>query len=105
MDSNGRTGGITHPSPEAQEAVIRNAYQNAGGLDHNLTGYFECHGTGTPVGDPLEVSAIGRFFASGRQKTPLYIGSVSRGNITPSTQYFIVFKVLNPIPDQTQSRP
>ena len=40
--SNGRTGGISHPSPEAQEAVIRQAYHNAGDIDPNLTGYFEC---------------------------------------------------------------
>ncbi len=42
VPSNGRTGGISHPSPEGQEAVIRQAYENAGGLDPNLTGYFEC---------------------------------------------------------------
>lgn len=91
--SNGRTGGISHPSPEGQEAVVRQAYKNAGGLDPNLTGYFECHGTfkivflelylltpsvgtGTPVGDPLEISAVGRVFSSGRQERPLLIGAV-----------------------------
>jgi acyl transferase domain-containing protein len=74
--SNGRGGGITHPSPDAQELVIRQAFQNAGGLDPNLTGYFECHGTGTPVGDPLEVSAIGRVFSAGREQQRLLIGSV-----------------------------
>ena len=56
---------------------MRRAYESAGGLDPNLTGYFECHGTGTPVGDPLEIDAIGRLFAAGRQEEPLLIGSVS----------------------------
>lgn len=74
--SNGRGGGITHPSPDAQEAVIRQAFKNAGGLDPGLTGYFECHGTGTPVGDPLEVSAIGRVFGAVGQRERLLIGSV-----------------------------
>ena len=74
---NGRTGGITHPSPEGQEAVVRKAYANAGGLDPDLTGYFECHGTGKPSGDPIEVSAIGRVFEEVRRKDPLLIGSVS----------------------------
>ncbi|KAL8669473.1 MAG: hypothetical protein Q9168_005935 [Polycauliona sp. 1 TL-2023] len=38
VNANGRTGGITHPSPDGQEAVIRRAYQRAGGLDPKLTG-------------------------------------------------------------------
>lgn len=77
FNANGKTGGISHPSPEGQEAVIRQAYKNAGGLDPNLTGYFECHGTGTPVGDPIEVAALGKVFAAGRTSEPLLIGSVS----------------------------
>ena len=76
INANGKTGGISHPSPEGQEAVMRRAYEAAGGLDPDLTGYFECHGTGTAVGDPLEVSAVGRLFAAGREKEPLLIGSI-----------------------------
>ena len=77
VNTNGRTAGIAHPSPEGQEAVIRSAYKNAGGLDPDLTGLFECHGTGTQVGDPLEVSAIGCVFGSGRKEdNPLLIGSI-----------------------------
>lgn len=74
--SNGRTGGISHPSPEGQEAVMRRAYESAGNLDLDLTGYFECHGTGTAVGDPLEVSAVGKLFSAGRKHEGLLIGSV-----------------------------
>ena len=76
FNANGRTGGISHPSPDGQEAVMRQAYQDAGNLNPDLTGYAECHGTGTPVGDPIEVSAVGRVFSSGRTKEPLLIGSV-----------------------------
>ncbi|MCJ1377213.1 hypothetical protein MMC17_000305 [Xylographa soralifera] len=76
INANGRTGGISHPSPEGQEAVMRRAYESAGGLDLDLTGYFECHGTGTPVGDPLEVTAVGRLFSAGRQDERLLIGSI-----------------------------
>ncbi|KAF1960291.1 hypothetical protein CC80DRAFT_513899 [Byssothecium circinans] len=46
------------------EAVIREAYRNAGNLPFADTSYFECHGTGTYVGDPLEVAAVGNVFAS-----------------------------------------
>lgn len=59
---------------EGQEALIRQAYDNAK-LSPQSTGYFECHGTGTPVGDPVEVAAIGRVFASTRA-SPLLVGSV-----------------------------
>ena len=42
-----------------------------------MTRLFEAHGTGTPVGDPLEASAIGAVFASQRSKEePLFIGAV-----------------------------
>ena len=43
-----------------------------------MTAYVECHGTGTPVGDPLEIAAIGRVFAKDRSPhNPLLVGSVS----------------------------
>jgi acyl transferase domain-containing protein len=75
VNPNGRTAGISHPSVEGQEALIHQVYRNAG-LPTHQTGYFECHGTGKPVGDPVEVKAIGRVFASERIHEPLLIGSV-----------------------------
>ncbi|CAJ2505661.1 Uu.00g130550.m01.CDS01 [Anthostomella pinea] len=74
VNANGSTPGITQPSVDLQEAVIRKAYSNAG-LDFADTDYIECHGTGTPVGDPIEVEAIGRCF-SRQGGTPLMIGGV-----------------------------
>lgn len=50
--------GITHPNLEGQKDVIQHAYRRGGDLDPRLTGYFEIHGTGTPIGDPLEVNAV-----------------------------------------------
>ena len=74
--SNGKGLGINHPSQEAQEAVIRKAYARAG-LDFAQTGYFECHGTGTPVGDPIECAAIGNVFTESKTiNNPLLIGSL-----------------------------
>ncbi|KUL86372.1 hypothetical protein ZTR_08618 [Talaromyces verruculosus] len=74
INSNGRTPGITLPDAKMQEAVIRKAYQNAN-LSFNDTDYVECHGTGTPVGDPIEVDGIAACFAN-RVGEPLRIGSV-----------------------------
>ncbi|KAI1177722.1 hypothetical protein F4777DRAFT_576800 [Nemania sp. FL0916] len=80
VNANGRTSGITRPNASAQEAVIRKAYDNAG-LSFSDTTYFECHGTGTPAGDPVELEAIGKVFASDRRPGTdlpglLFVGSV-----------------------------
>ncbi|KOS22576.1 Lovastatin nonaketide synthase [Escovopsis weberi] len=62
-NDDGKTPGITQPNTNAHEALIRAAYRSAG-LEsrHHETGYFECHGTGTAVGDPLEANAVARVF-------------------------------------------
>ncbi|ORX94601.1 hypothetical protein BCR34DRAFT_608222 [Clohesyomyces aquaticus] len=74
-NQDGRTPGLTQPSAEAQEQLIREVYQKAG-LDFASTRYVEAHGTGTPVGDPLEIKAIGRVFRTSRSsEKPLYVGS------------------------------
>ncbi|KIX10093.1 uncharacterized protein Z518_01174 [Rhinocladiella mackenziei CBS 650.93] len=79
VNSNGKTPGITLPSSNEQEAVIRKAYARAG-LRFDDTIYVECHGTGTPVGDPIEVEGISRVFSQSpkcqRDGQPLLIGSV-----------------------------
>ena len=68
----GKTPGLTVPSTESQETVMRRAYKVAGITDYSRTGFVECHGTGTPTGDPLEANAVARVFGD----TGVYIGSV-----------------------------
>ncbi|KAH8815396.1 iterative type I polyketide synthase [Xylogone sp. PMI_703] len=75
VNQDGRTAGISLPSSQAQEALMRKVYQNAG-LGFEDTHMVEAHGTGTAAGDPLEASAIARTFASRRKDIPLYIGAV-----------------------------
>ncbi|CAD6445534.1 dae50dc7-2c16-4c37-8a7b-ae80d7e5f4a2 [Sclerotinia trifoliorum] len=71
-----RTPTLTQPSAESQEALIRRVYAQAG-LGFEDTRYFEAHGTGTSVGDPIEVSAIGNVLSEHRsQEEPLLVGSV-----------------------------
>ncbi|KAI1122100.1 hypothetical protein F5Y10DRAFT_287542 [Nemania abortiva] len=75
--SNGRTNGLASPSSEAQAAAIRQAYTSAGLSNFNNTAYLECHGTGTPAGDPTEVNGIGSVFSPSRSPDkPLIIGSI-----------------------------
>ena len=58
VNQDGRTPGITVPSREAQGMAIVRACRS-GGIEPGSVGYFEAHGTGTAVGDPIEVAAIG----------------------------------------------
>ncbi|KAH7083527.1 putative polyketide synthase [Paraphoma chrysanthemicola] len=58
----GRTPGMSQPSTDAQEKLIRRAYEVAGITDYNATAVVECHGTGTAVGDPIEAKAVARIF-------------------------------------------
>ncbi|KAI0448681.1 lovastatin nonaketide synthase [Xylaria acuta] len=77
-NADGKTPSITQPSSTAQAELIDQTYNDAG-LDQPETDYFECHGTGTPVGDPLELTAIASTIGAARRtagKTPLYIGSI-----------------------------
>ena len=72
----GKSPGITQPTKQAQMQLIRDAYA-AGGLDFTQTRYFEAHGTGTAVGDPIEAAAIAGVFNSHRSREgPLFVGAV-----------------------------
>ena len=99
VNANGKTGGITRPSAQGQEAAIRKAYENAGINSFSDTTFFECHGTGTPAGDPLEVSAIGNVFASSRSdalEDRLLIGSIkpSLGHTEGASALASIMKVV-----------
>ena len=81
VNSDGRSAGITMPNPEAQAKLIRQAYERSG-LDPVMDRcqYFECHGTGTQAGDPVEAQAIQRaFYPKSVVFSPddkLYVGSI-----------------------------
>ncbi|WP_203217982.1 type I polyketide synthase [Nocardia terpenica] len=73
VNHDGRTPGTAVPSADAQRALIRVACRTAG-VDPRSVGYFEAHGTGTAVGDPLEATAIGDALADTGHRH--WIGSV-----------------------------
>ncbi|MBL4846113.1 MAG: type I polyketide synthase [Planctomycetes bacterium] len=76
LNQDGRTPGMTMPSGEAQQAMLREAYGQAG-VEPDQVNYVEAHGTGTAIGDPIEAGAIGSVLGAPRQgDTPLYLGSV-----------------------------
>ncbi|MGY6272312.1 SDR family NAD(P)-dependent oxidoreductase [Achromobacter denitrificans] len=76
VNTDGSKSGLTVPSADAQAELLRAAYARAGISPADID-YLEAHGTGTPVGDPIETRAIGE--ALGRLRPagrPLPIGSV-----------------------------
>ncbi|MFF2192597.1 type I polyketide synthase [Streptomyces sp. NPDC058157] len=76
VNNDGGGEGLTAPSREGQEDVLRRAYERAG-VDPLGVQYVELHGTGTPVGDPVEAAALGAVLGAGRPAgRPLLVGSV-----------------------------
>lgn len=76
INQDGRSNGITAPNGPAQESVIREALERSGMQPADID-YVETHGTGTPLGDPIEVRALGAVLGSGRSADrPLMIGSI-----------------------------
>lgn len=60
-NQDGASMGITAPNPAAQEEVLVKAWQKAN-VDPETLSFIECHGTATPLGDPIEVDALERAF-------------------------------------------
>ncbi|WP_206326773.1 SDR family NAD(P)-dependent oxidoreductase [Streptomyces sp. S3(2020)] len=61
--SDGRTNGFTVPSPTAQAELVRRAHR-AAGVEPGSIGYVEAHGSGTALGDPIEVRALTEAFGA-----------------------------------------
>ena len=72
VNQDGATNGLTAPNGLSQERVIRSALENAGVDPAEIT-FVETHGTGTPLGDPIEVDALRAVIGS---KTRCALGSV-----------------------------
>lgn len=65
----GRANSLTAPNPKAQTALLKRAYTKAG-IDPRSVGYIETHGTGTPLGDPIEVDGLKSAFQDLYRKMP-----------------------------------
>ncbi|WP_342434393.1 SDR family NAD(P)-dependent oxidoreductase [Paenibacillus sp. FSL H7-0442] len=76
INHGGKTNGYTVPNPSAQAELIRTAMDRAG-IDARAISYIEAHGTGTLLGDPIEVTGLTQAFrASTKQSQFCAIGSV-----------------------------
>ncbi|MFC4376653.1 polyketide synthase Pks13 [Nocardia halotolerans] len=75
VNSDGRSNGLFAPNPDAQAEVLRAAYRDAG-IVPSTVDYIEAHGTGTPIGDPIEADALARVIGRGRDADkPALLGS------------------------------
>lgn len=76
INQDGPSSGLTAPNGPSQISVIRDALASSGARPEEVS-YVETHGTGTSLGDPIEVQALGAAYGESRPPDqPLLIGSV-----------------------------
>ncbi len=76
INHGGKTNGYTVPNPTAQSKVIRDTLDKAG-VDARAVSFIEAHGTGTALGDPIEITGLAQAFRKDTQDTAYCaIGSV-----------------------------
>ncbi len=76
INQDGRSNGLMAPNGRAQAALLKEAYERAG-LSASAVQFIEAHGSGTILGDSMELSALGEVLnAPNRTANPCFIGSV-----------------------------
>ncbi|WPB81668.1 type I polyketide synthase [Archangium violaceum] len=76
LTHDGRSSGLMVPNGRSQERVIRMAMEGCG-VEPGQVGYIEAHGTGTFLGDPIEMEALRAVFGrKSAREEPLFVGSV-----------------------------
>ncbi|HEX9925047.1 MAG TPA: SDR family NAD(P)-dependent oxidoreductase, partial [Anaerolineae bacterium] len=104
----GRATSLTAPNPKAQAELLVKAYQEAG-LDSETISYIETHGTGTALGDPIEIEGLKRAFEMLRngqapgKRNYCGLGAVKTniGHLEPAAGIAGLFKVLLALRHQT----
>ncbi|MFE3144708.1 SDR family NAD(P)-dependent oxidoreductase [Streptomyces scopuliridis] len=83
VNQDGRSDGLAAPSPAAQRALFQKALTQAG-IDPRDLGMIEAHGTGTPVGDPIEFASLARVYGSGHGRCALGSVKTNLGHLEPA---------------------
>lgn len=96
MNQDGRTNGITAPSGKAQASLEKEVYSK-NNITPSSISYVECHGTGTKLGDPIEISGLEEAYATCTNKDARCpIGSVKSniGHTSAASGLVSIIKVL-----------
>jgi phthiocerol/phenolphthiocerol synthesis type-I polyketide synthase C len=75
VNQDGASSGVTVPNGPAQQALLRQTLTSAKLTPADID-YIEAHGTGTPLGDPIELDALSKVFADREGRAPLVLGAV-----------------------------
>ncbi|MFJ6631349.1 SDR family NAD(P)-dependent oxidoreductase [Streptomyces sp. NPDC091376] len=84
VNQDGTSDGLAAPSADAQEALFRQALKRAA-VDPGDVGLIEAHGTGTPVGDPIEFSSLSRVYGEGHGRCALGSVKTNLGHLEPAS--------------------
>ncbi len=96
INQDGASAGMTVPSAPAQVGVIEDALLQAGVAPADVD-YLEAHGTGTEVGDPIELNSAAQAYGKGRDPArPLLVGSIktNMGHLEPTAGLAGMMKAL-----------
>ncbi len=102
INHDGSSSGLTVPNGLAQEKVIKSALKNAT-IDPQRVNYIEVHGTGTALGDPIEIEALSQVYGSNRTaENPLLLGSVKTniGHLEAAASIASLIKVVLSLQNQ-----
>ena len=80
LSHGGKTNGYTVPNPQAQASAVRQALAEAG-VDPRHVSYIEAHGTGTKLGDPIEIAALSKVFRESTQDKGFCLIGSAKSNI------------------------
>ncbi|WP_370747454.1 SDR family NAD(P)-dependent oxidoreductase [Streptomyces sp. MnatMP-M17] len=83
VNQDGRSDGLAAPSRTAQQALFRKALERAG-TDSRDIGMIEAHGTGTPVGDPIEFASLAQVYGTGHGTCALGSVKTNLGHLEPA---------------------
>jgi myxalamid-type polyketide synthase MxaB len=96
INQDGASSGFTAPNGIAQQDLLKRAMRDADITEDQIS-YVETHGTGTPLGDPIEANAIAAVYGQGHSKEdPLIMGSVksSIGHLEGAAGVSGILKIL-----------
>ncbi|MBD3266046.1 acyltransferase domain-containing protein, partial [bacterium] len=96
VNQDGKSNGLTAPNGLSQDKVIRSALHDSTLTPADID-YMEAHGTGTPLGDPIEVESIARVMGEAHtQDNPVFLGSVkiNIGHLEAAAGISGLFKVI-----------